>query len=58
MQEQDIVLNIELTVAEANVILRSLSKHPFDEINTLINKIKGQGDAQLAELQALSTPEE
>jgi len=45
-------INLELTVAEVNVILRSLGKHPFEEIATLVSKIKAQGDAQLAELQA------
>jgi hypothetical protein len=45
------VLNLELTVAEVNVILRSLGKHPFEEIATLIQKIKQQGEVQLAEMQ-------
>lgn len=43
-------INLELTVAEVNTILRSLGKHPFDEIAALISKIKGQGEAQLAAL--------
>jgi hypothetical protein len=34
------LLSIELTVAEVNVILRSLGKHPFEEIAALIQKIK------------------
>ena len=41
-------LKIELTVPEVNTILRSLGKHPFDEINDLIVKIKKQGDEQVA----------
>ena len=45
------LLSIELTVAEVNVILRSLGKHPFEEIATLIQKIKQQGEVQLAEMQ-------
>lgn len=45
-------VKIELTVTETNLILRSLGKHPFDEIAALIQKIKTQGEAQLAELQA------
>jgi hypothetical protein len=45
------VLNLELTVAEVNVILRSLGKHPFEEIAALIQKIKQQGEVQLAEMQ-------
>ena len=42
------LLSIELTVAEVNVILRSLGKHPFEEIAVLIQKIKQQGEVQLA----------
>ena len=45
------LLSIELTVAEINVILRSLGKHPFEEIAALIQKIKQQGEVQLAEMQ-------
>ena len=45
------LLSIELTVAEVNVILRSLGKHPFEEIAALIQKIKQQGEVQLAEMQ-------
>lgn len=44
------VVNLELTVNEVNVILRSLGKHPFDEIVSLISKIKGQGEAQIQEI--------
>ena len=46
------VINLNLTVAEVNVILRSLGKHPFEEIAALIQKIKQQGESQLAETQA------
>ena len=45
------LLSIELTVAEVNVILRSLGKHPFEEIAALIQKIKQQGEVQLVEMQ-------
>lgn len=48
-------LNLELTVGETNVILRSLGKHPFDEIAALVAKIKSQGEAQLAEIAAAET---
>lgn len=44
------VLNLELTVTEVNVILRTLGKHPFDEVAALVSKIKGQGEAQIAEI--------
>jgi len=47
MDEQQLQLNISLTVAEVNVILRSLGKHPFDEIALLLTKIKTQGEAQI-----------
>ena len=49
------VLTIELSVAEINVILRSLGKHPFEEIAALIQKIKQQGEVQLAEMQQRQT---
>jgi len=45
-------LNINLEVDEVNAILRSLGKHPFDEIAQLINKIQQQGEAQLKLQQA------
>ena len=45
-------IKLELEVNEVNAILRSLGKHPFDEIAALIGKIKQQGEAQLAEQQA------
>lgn len=44
-------INLELSVAEVNVILRSLGKHPFEEIAALITKIKEQGETQLAGLE-------
>jgi hypothetical protein len=55
---EDTKLNLELSVAEVNAILRSLGKHPFDEIAALIAKIKGQGETQLAELQGKEAPHE
>lgn len=42
-------IKLDLEVQEVNTILRSLGKHPFDEIAALITKIKQQGEAQLAE---------
>ena len=44
-------INLELTVAEVNIILASLGKHPFAEIANLIGKIKQQGEAQVAAAQ-------
>jgi len=45
------MIKLDLTVQEVNIILRSLSKHPFDEIAGLIGKIKTQGDPQVAEIE-------
>lgn len=56
LEEQKV--NIELTVAEVNVILRSLGKHPFEEIAQLIARIKMQGEAQLADKAAATNPAE
>jgi len=49
-------IKLELEVNEVNLVLRSLGKHPFDEIAALIGKIKTQGDAQLAEQNAAAEP--
>lgn len=57
MENQDVAIKIDLTVNEVNVILRSLGKHPFEEIAALIQKIKTQGEVQLAELQPPKTEE-
>ena len=40
-------INLTLDVNEVNAILRSLGKHPFDEIVSLITKIKSQGEPQV-----------
>lgn len=55
---ENLILNLELTVAEINVILRSLGKHPFEEIAALIQKIKNQGETQLAQMEPVETPAE
>lgn len=44
-------IKLELSEAEVNVILRSLAKHPFEEISNLIFKIKKQGDPQVVSAQ-------
>ena len=56
-------LKIELEVNEVNTILRVLGKHPFDEVVSLISKIKQQGEPQVEEIvkqaeaaQAASAP--
>lgn len=52
--EKEIAIQLELTVNEVNTILRSLGKHPFDEIAALLTKIKMQGDEQLSKMEAES----
>lgn len=44
------MIKLELSIQEVNMILRTLGKHPFDEVVALINKIKAQGDPQAAEI--------
>ena len=45
-------IKLELTVEEANLILRVLGKHPFEEVVSLIQKIKQQGEPQVAAAEA------
>jgi len=45
-------IKLELTVDEANLILRVLGKHPFEEVVSLIQKIKQQGEPQVAAAEA------
>lgn len=44
------MIKLELTIDEVNTILRTLGKHPFEEVVALIGKIKAQGEPQVAEL--------
>lgn len=44
------MIKLELTVDEVNIILRTLAKHPFEEVIGMITKIKEQGEPQVAEL--------
>ena len=44
------MIKLELTVDEVNTILRTLGKHPFEEVVALIGKIKAQGEPQVAEM--------
>jgi hypothetical protein len=41
------MIKLELTIEEVNMILRVLSKHPFEEVFQVIGKIKNQGDGQV-----------
>ena len=45
-------IKLELTVEEANMILRVLGKHPFEEVVSVIGKIKAQGEPQVAAAEA------
>ena len=45
-------ITLELTVDEANMILRVLGKHPFEEVVSVISKIKQQGEPQVAAAEA------
>lgn len=51
-------LKLELELQEVNMILNSLSKHPFDEVVNLISKVRTQASAQLAEQAATKAPAE
>ena len=55
-QAQQITIKLELTLDEANAILASLGKHPFDQIAALINKIQAQAVPQLPKPEAPATP--
>ena len=41
------MIKLELTIDECNMILRVLGKHPFEEVVSVINKIKQQGEPQV-----------
>ena len=51
-------IKIELTVEEANTVLRVLGKHPFEEVVSLIQKIKSQGEPQVAAMAKEEAPAE
>ena len=46
------MIKLELTIDECNMILRTLGKHPFEEVITVINKIKQQGEPQVQAMEA------
>jgi hypothetical protein len=39
-------IKLELSIDEVNTVLRVLGKHPFEEVVSLVGKIKQQGDPQ------------
>ena len=51
-------INLTLKVEEVNVILASLGKHPFDQIANLVQKIKAQGEPQVAQAAQAETGEQ
>ena len=51
-------IKLELSVEEANTVLRVLGKHPFEEVVSLINKIKAQGEPQVAAMAEAEAPAE
>lgn len=46
------MINLNLTIEECNIVLRSLGKQSFEEVAALVSKIKTQGDAQITEMEA------
>lgn len=50
-------LQIQITVADGNLILAALAELPFKVSYNVIQKIKTQADAQIAVLQARAQPE-
>lgn len=49
MNEENIELNLTLNVNEINLVLNSLGR-PIESINNLIQKIKQQGEEQIAKI--------
>ena len=49
------MIKLELTVEEVNMLLRVLSKHPFEEVFQLIGKIKQQGESQVEPAESTET---
>lgn len=45
---QDQVINLQLTVAEANLVINGLAQLPFGQVVNVIAKIKEQADPQVA----------
>jgi hypothetical protein len=46
------MIKLELSIEECNMILRVLGKHPFEEVVSVINKIKQQGEPQVVAMEA------
>ena len=54
---EDQVITLSLTVKEVNTILATLAKHPFEEVFTLISKVRDQGESQIEEQKDAKTAE-
>lgn len=54
----ELQINISLTVVEVNLVLAALSQRPWAEVSGLMEKIKAQGEAQLAAAPAVGAPVE
>ena len=50
------VLKFELTAEEANVVLASLAKQPFEVVAGLIDKLQRQAQSQLAPKEEGAVP--
>lgn len=44
------MIKLDLSIEEVNTVLRVLGKHPFEEVVSLVGKIKSQGDPQAEEI--------
>jgi hypothetical protein len=56
----DMELNFKFAVEEVNLILQALGNRPYAEVQALIEKIKGDGEAQIAatQISAQASPAE
>lgn len=43
-------VTLTMTVLEANTVLRALGRLPYEEVVTVVQKVKEQGESQIAEL--------
>lgn len=52
---EEVVIRLELTIDQVNLVLKCLSKQPYEDVAPLINTITSQGEQQIA---AMQSPEE
>lgn len=45
---EDLVITLELKVPEVNAVLQALAKLPYENSASVIEKIRAQGDPQVA----------